>query len=58
MNDSAKIRSINICSKGRNIRFNIHFNQMGGTQGSIGSMNTIVYCELKTPLPPAGCNDY
>ncbi|MFY7993240.1 MAG: hypothetical protein ACOVP4_08115 [Bacteriovoracaceae bacterium] len=59
MKDGAQIRNVNVCSRGREMRVNIHFNQMGGTQGSIGAMNTIVYCLLKVPVAPAGCSyDY
>lgn len=58
MNDGAQIRNVNVCSRGREMRINIHFNQMGGTQGSVGAINTIIYCLLKVPTAESGCYDY
>ncbi len=50
------IRYVNICSQGKNLRFNIRFNQMGGRIGSVPSVNSIVDCDLKKSVAPVGCN--
>ena len=58
MNDGDHIRSVNICSQGKNLKINIRYNQMGGRTGSMPSINTILYCELKLPIAAGGCAEY
>jgi hypothetical protein len=55
--DGGKIRSVNVCSEGVFLRFNIRYNQMGGSAGSMASINWIVYCDLKKPVSRANCNE-
>ena len=55
LKEGGHIREVNVCSEGKNLRFNIRYNQMGGARGSMPSVNWIVYCDLKKEVAKEGC---